>query len=308
VKPGHQALLVLEGGGSKARAAVVWNGRFLARGLPGSVNPNDVGATVLERRFCALLLPLLESAAPLPAGLRVVAAVAGAARPEPRKTLEAALASVLGPLRRDISLEVTTDALALLECCLFDRDGIIVVAGTGSICLGVVHGTHGTTTARAGGQGGIYDRGSGFALGLGVLEAAREEIATGAREPILTRMVCRIFGIAPDDIESRFSPLRRDRVAALVPAALEASDRGDRTARRLVKDAVRDLASMAASVADELGLCGGTDIVLSGGLFRHPSFRARTSRAMRRRLPGSRIGIVHDPLARIALARSRPPS
>jgi N-acetylglucosamine kinase-like BadF-type ATPase len=290
-------VLVIEGGGSKGRAALAWDGRIAARCLPAGLNPNDIGPECFRQRAEALLLPLLDLPGRPIGSLRVIAALAGAGRPGPRRLCAAALKAILKPRVKRFSLKVTSDAEALLDRFFYQRDGVVLIAGTGSICLGARHTGNRRVTARAGGRGFDLDQGSGFSLGLGLLDTAIGALEGRVDGAYAVDLLCERYGLRPDEIRRRFLPVRRDQVAALARIALEASSRGYPLPRRLVREAVAALAGMVRAVADRLGLDTSPDVVIAGGLFENPHFRGAFERALRRSLPSASLTRVEDPLA-----------
>jgi N-acetylglucosamine kinase-like BadF-type ATPase len=291
--------LAIEAGGSTGRAAIAWEGKIAARYVPAGLNPNDVDRGLLKRRLEALIVPLLDLPEEKPKAVRAYAAFAGAGSPRAREICRSTLRAVLEPRSSKLDLKVTSDAEAMLECFFARRDGIVLIAGTGSICLGIRHARHGRVTARAGGWGSQLDRGCGFRLGSGVLDAALRAIDGTGQITAAVDLVCRRYHLALDEVPRYFLPVGRNTLADLAPIALEASALGDRTARRSVTAAARDLAEMALAVSGRIGLKGGFDLVISGGLFKHRAFRNTFRRILKRKLPSARIYAASDPLARI---------
>jgi N-acetylglucosamine kinase-like BadF-type ATPase len=290
-------LLVIEGGGSKGRAAVARDGRMMGRSLPAGLNPNDMGPNLLKRRFEALILPLLESDATPIRSLLALAAIAGAGRREAAAQCARVLETILRPRCSVLRLKVTSDADALLERFFASRDGLVLIAGTGSVCLGVRRRGGSKTAARAGGWGSYLDRGCGFSLGLGVLAAAVGALDGRLPRTPVVELLCARYSLELGQVPERFLPVRLEEVAGLARVALEASQVGDPHARKLVREAVLDLAGMVLVVAAGLGLSGTFDVALSGGLFENLYFMRSFKRALRHRAPSAATIHVTDPLA-----------
>ncbi len=292
-----EVLLAIEGGGSKGRAAIAWDGKIAARLLPVGLNPNDIDPDLLKQRLESLILPLLKLPGFSLGPLRAFAALAGAGRPAARRECSDVLRAILKPRSTRLRLKVTSDAGALLDRFFARRDGIVLIAGTGSICLGAKHVGKRRATARAGGWGSYLDEGCGFKLGLGVLGAALRALeGREDRTPILG-LLCKRYGLRLDQVPDYFLPVRREQVADLARVVLEASSRGDPYARQLVRKAVAELVAMARTVAARLGLMGSFDLAVSGGLFENPRILGSFKRALKRRLPSASVIHVADPLA-----------
>src|SRR5216684_4407963 len=109
---------------------------------------------------------------------------------------------------------------------------VLLLAGTGSIALG--RDVRGRFT-REGGLGPLLgDDGSAFSIGRAWLRSAAVPAARARR-----------VATAPDAVA---------RVAALAPAVLRRARRGDRTARRVVREAQQALATLAGRTARALRL------------------------------------------------------
>jgi N-acetylglucosamine kinase-like BadF-type ATPase len=292
-----EVFLGIEGGGSRGRAAVIWDGRITARSLPTGLNPNDIGREVLNKRLRALILPLLALPSKPVGVLRVAAALAGVGRRAPRELCLRELKAILEPRCLRLHLVVTTDAEALLDRFFDQREGIVVIAGTGSICMGVRHYGRGRVTARAGGWDADLDRGCGFRLGLGVLAAVLETLEGRGERTLMVDLLCRQYGLALTGIPAYFLPVGRAKVAELARIALEASERGDGRARKLVREEAGELVEMTLAVARKLDLKPRTSIALSGGLFKNRRFLQLFKRRLKRHLPSACVISVADPLA-----------
>ena len=153
---------------------------------------------------------------------------------------------------------VISDVEAAYLAALGAVPGVLLLAGTGSIALG--RDRRGRL-ARAGGLGPLLgDDGSAFSIGRAWLR--------DAESPARARRIA----TAPDAIA---------RVAALAPGVLRRARRGDRTARRVVRDAQRSLAALAAGTARALRLRPPITLSWAGGLLGNVAFRAGVWRDLR---------------------------
>src|SRR5207247_4243870 len=131
-------------------------------------------------------------------------------------------------------VEVISDAQAALLGAIGEGPGVLVLAGTGSIV--VAHDGRGRWT-RSGGLGPLVgDEGSGFWLGR---EWLREAVRDGGLLSTLRAVH------APDPVRT---------IAALAPGVLARARRGDRRARRIVREGQRHLAARAVEVVRTLKL------------------------------------------------------
>jgi N-acetylglucosamine kinase-like BadF-type ATPase len=138
--------------------------------------------------------------------------------------------------------------------------GVLLLAGTGSIALG--RDRRGRFV-RSGGLGPLLgDDGSAFSIGRAWL---REAVPPARARRIAT---------APDAVA---------RVAALAPGVLRRARRGDRIARRVVREAQQALAALAAHAARSLRLRPPITLSWAGGLLGNAAFRAGVWRRLRGR-------------------------
>lgn len=220
---------------------------------------------------------------------RDVAALVVAARGVWTAAERRALARRLAPLARRVV--AMSDAEAALLGALRGCAGVLVLAGTGSIAIGLdARGRW----RRAGGLGPLLgDEGSAFWIG-------REW--TRAAAPARSAEVGRL---APDAIA---------RIAARAPAVLRHARRGDRRARAIVRDAQTHLARLAAEVARGLALRPPITVTWAGGLLRDPWFRTGVRHELARTGPPARWQAPRTPavaaaagLAAAIAAGARPP-
>jgi glucosamine kinase len=272
--------LGIEGGGSKARAIAECRGQLFARIQCASLNPIDVGFAEFGQRLCSLLGPLLERFPEAleggPRTIHVCAALAGAGKPAVRRRCRAMIVRALKAYGSCGRIRVTTDAEALLEKYLGDRDGVVLIAGTGSICMAARRVGGRRRLTRVGGKGGSLDEGSGYWIGTRVL--------AGPGAPGLGKKDGALRAAALEAVP-RSLPGVRSRVASLAPIVLRDYGQGDEFARRMVAEAVSGLVGMVAAAAGKAGIGDEVDLYLAGGLFKNEAFASLFRRRLRRVLP-----------------------
>jgi N-acetylglucosamine kinase-like BadF-type ATPase len=154
---------------------------------------------------------------------------------------------------------------------LAGRDGINIVAGTGSIA----YGEYAQRTARGGGWGELFsDEGSAYWLareGLGLFSRMSDGRTPKAPLYDLLRQSFRL----QDDLDLCAAvygppPLTRSAVAALAPLVAQAARLGDAQAGGLFDRAAQELAAMVHGVRDRLAVPEGhaLPVSYSGGMFR----------------------------------------
>jgi N-acetylglucosamine kinase-like BadF-type ATPase len=158
-----------------------------------------------------------------------------------------------GIIRSPRPLIVTTDAVVALAGATPEGQGIIAIAGTGSISFGR---NAAGRSARAAGWGHIFgDEGSAFDIGRQALRASlRMEEGWGPptqlREILVSATASRD---ANDALHKFYGPeWPRSRVATLAPLVDAAAAAGDAVAAQIIRNAAQELALIAASVRGQL--------------------------------------------------------
>lgn len=305
----EQAYLGIDGGGSKARAALEYRGRVTARTDWTGLNPRDIGYATFSRRLRGLLDPLFSGLPSEPVALSACCAIAGFGAEFVRALCAPRIRRLLGGYGVCRRLEVMSDLDALVETCLAGRDGLVLIAGTGSVCVAIRHTGGGAVSARVGGRGGLLDRGSGYWIGLEVLKHTLG-VRDGLARPTGTlALVSRRLGVPAAEVAALLLPPRREQIAGLVPDVLKAYLEGDGFARALVRRAVLHLVGTAEAAQGRSGLTGRFNLHLSGGLFASPIVwdlfkqhaRHAAPLAVIRRAPEPLLGVLQ-----IARAEARP--
>src|SRR2546430_12368949 len=186
----------VDGGGTRTRAVVLDGDRVLGEGTSGPSNPLRVGiangaAAIREAIDKACAAAMIDRDDLVAAGI----GLAGVRR----KDIRARMRDVLIEALEIKNIELMSDGDIALDGGTDGAPGIVVISGTGSICVGVNReGKH----VCAGGGGPVAgDEGSGSWIARRALQAVAH--ATDERGPktALTRAACEYFqGAAPDDL------------------------------------------------------------------------------------------------------------
>ena len=255
----------VDGGGSQTRCIVAdLSGRLLARGKAGPSNPLTVGVEAATKAITkAIELAVHQSGVP-----RFRAAclgLAGVERPYGREDLQRNIAA-LGLADR---LLVVSDAAAAMAGATGFEDGVVVVAGTGSIAYGV---NADGETARAGGWGWIFgDEGSGYDIGRRAIVAALRSYDMRGERTVLGDKLKAELGVKnlTELIDLLYvKGMKSNEVAALAPLVAEAVEEGDEVAVRILMEAGVELGRAAVAVIRRLRLQGGFTVAWTGGVFQ----------------------------------------
>ncbi len=278
-------VLGVDGGATKTvgvRAGLTGPGVLRAEVGPTNLHAADGHAVADNLR--AVIDALCTDRVPRVAPEATVLGVAGAGRPEDvRRMVE--LARSAGLRGR---LTVTTDASVALHGATGGRPGILVIAGTGSICYGRAADRR---EARAGGWGHILDdAGSGYGIGLAAVRVLVRQADGRARRTALHDAVLAAIETDIDGVVAWAASASKAEVAALATTVLDAAAAGDRPAAKILAAGARDLADLVAAVAAKLGGGSAQTVVLSGGLLAHDGpYRRQVSAEMSKRRADVRI-------------------
>jgi len=246
-------------GGQSGTTAVIGDesGRVLGTGEAGPCNhaTAEEGRAKLERAVSRSVAEACAQAALDPAGVRFEAACFGmSGGPEDK---EAILAAIL-PADR---LVVTTDAITALAGATANGQGIITIAGTGSIAFG--RNAEGCT-ARAGGWGYIFgDEGGAFDIARQALRAILRMDEGWGPPTNLRSLLLDATGSrnANEALHRFYTPdWPRSRVATLAPLVDGAAVEGDPVATQILNNAAQELATLAASVRGQLWASGNQSL------------------------------------------------
>lgn len=248
--PSEVLVVGVDGGGTKTRAVIAGEGEeVLGEGLAGPSNPLRVGVgpavTAIREaidRACAVARVRRGEILAAEVGL------AGAKREDLRDAMREALGELGIP-----RVEVLTDAEIALFGATGGHVGLIVIAGTGSICCGMnARGKR----AWAGGWGPIVgDEGSGSWIARRALQAVAKATDGRGEKTALVKASCRYFNVASaEDLATAiYAPgMTNDRIAGFARHVIETARGRDGAAREIMREAGRELASAAVAIIEKL--------------------------------------------------------
>lgn len=264
-------VLGVDGGGTSTIAHLADGaGRTLGRGRAGASNAKAVGLKAAERALVEAISGAFAEAGITP---RIVAAaclgLAGFGRPEDQQILD----QWNQKHQWSENIILCNDGELVIAAGTPGGSGIGVIAGTGSIAVGIARDESGRVLkrARAGGWGHVLgDEGSAYGAAVAALRLTARRC--DGRSPIpaagdpLTKRILSALGIdQPSEMIGRVygGDLDRSAIAALAPEVVAAVEEGDEDAGREILDrAGSDLAETAFAVAANIGLIDRSRIVV----------------------------------------------
>ena len=251
----------IDGGGTQARAVVVdAEGHELSRVTGGA---GIVDARAPDRAADAmaeLTMRALEAAGAASPAAVLCCALAGAGRQAQRDAVGNAL--LARRVARDVI--VVGDAEAAMYDAFGGGDGVLLIAGTGSIAWA----RHGKNVVRVGGWGMLLgDEGSAYDIGMRSLRAVARAHDGRAVETALTAAVLEHCGLRePTDLIAWTSNASKADVAALAPLTLAAATAEDAIALHIREQAVTQLALLVVTATQRVHLTAARVVTMGGVL------------------------------------------
>lgn len=264
------AFLGIDGGGTKTSFLLIdADGQVLASHRGPCAYYLETGLEALQTMLLAGIQATLEQAGIGPAALSF--AFIGLPSYGEDSALQPRLERIAADLLPPGRCRCDNDMVCAWAGALAGREGINIVAGTGSIAYGKLA----ARSARAGGWGELFgDEGSAYWI-------AREALTLFARmsdgrspKTRLYEMLREHFQLTCDlDLcAAVYGPpaLPRSEIGALAPLVGRAAQQGDSGAHRLFVRAAQELASLVDAVGAQLEVPSGVmlPVSYSGGLFR----------------------------------------
>jgi N-acetylmuramic acid 6-phosphate etherase len=277
----------VDGGATKTVATVVAeDGSVLSVGTAGGANPLIWGDAAFEniRSACDAALTIAQTD-----WEEVAFAFVGmAGADEPNSNPYKFALSHLQP-KLPVPFALDNDGIAAHAGALAGRDGIVVVAGTGAIAIGIANGQR----VRVDGMGHWFgDEGSATWIALQGLRAATRAQDGRGEQTKLTEVLPKALMVnSLRDAASLLASgdLTKFDLALAAVSVTKVAEEGDSVAQKILQDAALHLAESAFAAAQKLGRFD-LPVSFTGGVFRLTSNMPNLFReALSRRLPNAKI-------------------
>jgi glucosamine kinase len=257
-------VLGIDGGGTKTEAAVVdAEGRVVWRERTGGLDPMAGPEwEVVLKELARMAGPVAQVALGLPYHDEIADISLRQHRVSTQNFGRSAL--------------VANDVALAFEGALAGADGVLVLAGTGSMAW--ARGPLGTH--RVGGWGDLFgDEGSGFWIGRKALARISRELDGREPESGFAKAMLAEMGIAPEALSAwAYAEAARARIAGLATAVSTRAQAGDVVAQELMQAAGAEL---GLSGQTAVRLCGCSDRwSFAGGVMGDPVVMATLTAAM----------------------------
>lgn len=249
----HNLYLGVDGGGTKTHIALMNQaGEIVGEGFAGASNPLRVGVENAVGNIEKAIVNACD-AAELSRGDIVSATLglAGVRRADIKKVVAESFRKRF-PLQK---IQVVTDAEIALFGTTLGKAGLVIIAGTGSVCIGI--DDHGKL-ALAGGWGPLAgDEGGGAGIAKRALQAIAKASDGRGKPTELSRLASRYFRAAKteDLIVVIYSPQTDNaKLAGFAREVSEAAQNGDAVALEIMEEAGYELGLAAVAVIKKLKL------------------------------------------------------
>ncbi|HUE84030.1 MAG TPA: BadF/BadG/BcrA/BcrD ATPase family protein [Pyrinomonadaceae bacterium] len=247
-----EVVVGVDGGGSNTTAVVMdVERRVIGEGTAGPSNPLRIGVASAAAAVREAVDKACEVAQVRRADVRVAKiGLAGARRKELRARMRDAL-NMLGVGE----IDVVTDAEIALHGATDGKPGLVVIAGTGSVCCGV--NAKGKRKC-AGGWGPVAgDEGGGAWLARRALRAIAHASDGRGPQTLLVQAACSYFHVSTaDDLSTAiYAPtMTNERIAGFGKHVIEAATQQDEVAIQILADGGLELGLAAVAVIHSLKL------------------------------------------------------
>ncbi len=259
----------IDAGGSKTECIIVDTdeNQIIARAETGAANYQVVGLN----EACKQIKDALEAAKKQIGISRLTAlgvGLAGAGRKDDLKKIKDRMHTIID-LR---NIFFSDDAYIALLGATGGSEGIVLIAGTGSIAYGLKKSG---IKIRSGGWGPIIgDEGSGYWIAMEAIKRAIRASENRAPETSLRKLILQHFDF--DSLEELIpfvyqGKLPRKKIAALTPEIFILAQNGEQTAVEITENAVEELALLANSLKVKLDY-PEDKIAGTGGLIKSDYF------------------------------------
>ena len=258
----HGVFVGVDAGGSRTIAALA-RGSEVVRTVTGlTANPNLIGVDAAAETIDRCVTLVLDGESPSAIGI----GVAGAGDERVAAQLRASLSRSFPGVR----IALSHDARIALRAALPEGDGLVLIAGTGSIAYAEI----GEATFSAGGYGYLLgDKGSGYAIGAAALRHLLAAMEIGsAKNAMLVELAAHLGANDRSSILARIyqSATPVADIAACAPLVLRHANRGEDLSAGIVQHAAQGLFELIARVTSASSKCA-LPVVFSGGLLRERS-------------------------------------
>lgn len=261
-------LIGIEGGGTETHCLIVaLDGTVLGEGKGGPSNILYVGVNRASESIQKAIGEAVQTLSSKEKALIVCIGAAGSGNPEGKRMMQ----EVLGDIHISQRNVIVHDGVISLMGATAGGPGIVIIAGTGSVCYGMNSlGRY----ARSTGWGPILgDEGSAYDIARkGMVLALRSHDTREEPTALVQKFVSHLGLSSIEDLVTKVyvESMERHEIAALAPLVLDAAKEGDKAASQLILCAGQELGIAVVAVARQLGVLDREiEVATMGGIFEN---------------------------------------
>jgi N-acetylglucosamine kinase-like BadF-type ATPase len=163
-------------------------------------------------------------------------------------------------------LEIGSDQIVAFRSGTDEKNGVVLISGTGCVC----HGWRNGKQAKTSGWGWLNDEGSGFWIGQRGFQAIFKELDGRGEKTLITKLVFKNWRLKKkeDFLKKVYGKDSIRQVSLISRIVDEAAKRGDRIARKIMEEAAKELVFSAKKVIEKLNFKNEEfPVVLIGRVF-----------------------------------------
>lgn len=262
----------IDGGGSNLRVAIIDSTtHVISRSQYSTANPGVIGHEVAKERIQTAITETIKQAN-VPGLTSIALGIAGAST----EHSEAWLREVVRGVLPTVPVVPSSDLEIALVGAHGRREGILLLAGTGSAAYGV--STDGRPV-QIGGWGYIMgDEGSGYWIGLRALRAITRAADGRSAPSVLTQQILAALSLngSRDLIHWLYGSDEQKNVAIarLAPTVMRAASAGDHVALQIIERAADELILLCQTAIERLKL-PSPKVAFAGGLLQEDNILSR---------------------------------
>lgn len=272
-----------DGGGTKTICIMGDSrGNIIASATGGSTNLKSRPQEKVKEVIHSLLFQVLQFANTNVNQIKgVYVSTAGGDREEDRKRWKEWIREY--GLKPD-HLKIDNDAVGALASGTRTNNGIVLIAGTGSIAYFVTDGLE--KPLRVGGWGYLFgDEGSGYDIGNQAIRMIiRSFDGRDHKKEAFTKYILEKLGLDRSDQLVTFiyeDPYPRQLIASVAKHVLFLAEQGEENAKEIVQNAINSLVELVFSIFQNDEESRAFPLVISGGLFHSTYFKEVFEHSMR---------------------------
>jgi len=276
----------LDGGGTKTAVTVAdMNGQVVRTFVSGAINYNGQDEASIRHSLHEIVETIGKLCGGVNHCVQMCIGAAGISNP----TVTTRLTTHIRESGYQGGLIIKGDHETALWGAHNQEYGIILIAGTGSICYGK---NEYSLSHRTGGCGHLIDdEGSGYSIGRDLLTAVVQEndgrilqtaITNMVYEQLQVKSVQEIIGFVYD------KRTNKKDIAALAPILSAACEQGDQAALAIARKSAKSLAELVSPVVEKLSLQDGTVAMAGSVLLKNTFVREALVESLTRVYPNLR--------------------